>query len=88
MYGGGAIRIRLGFSAACAVSRSAAPGDDLDRWLTPLVDVVGRSRLCRRGPLYVRGLLGPYGPESVQPIAARLSLRGRDQLHRFVSSPG
>ena len=61
-------------------------GEDLDRWLTPFLDVMGRSTRRRWGPLYVRGLLGPDGPKSVQPIAARLGLRGHDQLHHFVSS--
>ena len=69
------------------MSRSVAPGDDLDHWLTPFLDVMGRSTRRRWGPLYVRGLLGPDGPKSVQPIAARLGLRGHDQLHHFVSSP-
>jgi len=50
------------------------------------VDVMGRSTRRRWGPAYVRGLLGPDGPKSVQPIAARLGLRGHDQLHHFVSS--
>lgn len=48
---------------------------------------MGRSTRRRWGPLYVRGLLGPDGPKSVQPIAARLGLHGHDQLHHFVSSP-
>ena len=48
---------------------------------------MGRSTRRRWGPLYVRGLLGPDGPKSVQPIAARLGLPGHDQLHHFVSSP-
>ena len=47
---------------------------------------MGRSTRRRWGPAYVRGLLGPDGPKSVQPIAARLGLRGHDQLHHFVSS--
>ena len=47
---------------------------------------MGRSTRRRWGPLYVRGLLGPDGPKSVQPIAARLGLSGHDQLHHFVSS--
>lgn len=68
------------------MSRSAALGDDLDRWLTPFLDVMGRSTRRRWGPLYVRGLLGPDGPKSIQPIAARLGLSGHDQLHHFVSS--
>ena len=48
---------------------------------------MGHSTRRRWGPVYVRGLLGPDGPKSVQPIAARLGLRGHDQLHHFVSSP-
>lgn len=68
------------------MSRSAAPGDDLDHWLTPFLGVMGRSTRRHWGPLYVRGLLGPDGAKSVQPIAARLGLRGHDQLHHFVSS--
>ena len=47
---------------------------------------MGRSTRRRWGPVYVRGLLGPDGPKSVQPIAARLGLRGHDQLHHFISS--
>ena len=69
------------------MSRSAAPGIDFGEWLTPFLAVMGRSTRRRWGPLYVRGLLGPDGPKSVQPIAARLGLSSHDQLHHFVSSP-
>ena len=69
------------------MSRSAAFGDDLDGWLTPFLDAMGRSTRRRWGPVYLRGLLGPDGPKSVQPIAERLGLRGHDQLHHFISSP-
>jgi hypothetical protein len=65
------------------VSRSAAPGEDLDRWLTPFLDAMGRRTRRRWGPLYVRGLLGPDGPKSVQPIAARLGLRGHDRCEPY-----
>ena len=68
------------------MSRSAAFGDDFDHWLTPFLEAMGRSTRRRWGPLYLRGLLGPDGPKSVQPIASRLGLRGHDQLHHFVSS--
>ncbi len=67
--------------------RSLPLGEDLDCWLTPFVDVLRRSKRRRWGLLYVRGLLGPDGPKSVQPIAARLGLAGHDQLHHLVSSP-
>jgi SRSO17 transposase len=69
------------------VSRSAALGDDLERWLTPFLHVMGRSTRRHWGPIYLRGLLGPDGPKSVQPIAGRLGLHGHDQLHHFISSP-
>ena len=69
------------------MSRSATAEDDLDRWLTPFLAVMGRSTRRRWGPLYVRGLLGPDGPKSVQPIAERLGLPSHDQLHHFISSP-
>jgi SRSO17 transposase len=49
--------------------------------------MMGRSTRSKWAPLYLRGLLGPDGPKSVQPIAARLGLPGHDQLHHFVSSP-
>ncbi len=38
-------------------------------------------------PVYLRGLIGPGERKSLQPTAARLSLRGHDQLHHFVASP-
>ena len=69
------------------MSRPVARDDDLDRRLTPFLAVMGRSTRRHWGPLYVRGLLGPDGPKSMQPIASRLGLRGHDQLHHFVSSP-
>ena len=68
------------------MSRSLPLGEDLDRWLTPILGVLWRSTRRRWGPLFVRGLLGPDGSKSVQPIAARLGLRGHDQPYHFVSS--
>jgi SRSO17 transposase len=60
---------------------------DLDAWLEPFLDAMGRK--TRRGwaPLYLRGLLGPGERKSLQPMAARLGLTGHDQLHHFISSP-
>ena len=60
---------------------------DLDHWLEPFLDVTGRSTRRRMAPLYVRGLLGPDGAKSIQPMAQRLGLPGHDQLHHFVTSP-
>jgi hypothetical protein len=44
---------------------------------------MGRSTRLRRGPIYPRGLLGPDGAKSVQPIAAWLGLHG--PFHRKVT---
>ena len=60
---------------------------DLDHWLEPFLDVTGRKTRRQWTPLYVRGLLGPDGPKSIQPMAERLGLSGHDQLHHFVTSP-
>jgi SRSO17 transposase len=69
------------------VSWASDIGGDLDAWLAPFLGVMGRRTRSKWAPLYVRGLLGPEGPKSVQPLAARLGLLGHDQLHHFVSSP-
>jgi SRSO17 transposase len=37
-------------------------------------------------PLYVAGLIGPGDRKSVQPMAARASGVGYDQLHHFVAA--
>jgi hypothetical protein len=81
------LRIRLGFSGVRAMSRAGGIGDDFETWLEPFLAVMGRATRRKWGPLYVRGLLGPDGPKSVQPIATRLGLAGHDQLHHFITSP-
>src|SRR3954449_3680348 len=60
---------------------------DLDHWLDPFLDATGRSTRRKMAPLYLRGLLGPDGRKSIQPMAERLGLPGHDQLHHFISSP-
>jgi hypothetical protein len=62
-------------------------GGDLDAWQAPFLGVMGRSTRSKWAPLHVRKLLGPEGPKSVQPLAARLGRPGHDQLHHFASSP-
>ena len=59
---------------------------DLDGWLEPFLDVMGRKTRREWAPLYVRGLLGPGERKSLQPIAERLGLGGHDQLQHFVAS--
>jgi SRSO17 transposase len=60
---------------------------DLDAWLAPFLDVLGRKTRRTWVPLYVRGLLGPGERKSLQPMAARLGLPGHDQLQHFIASP-
>ena len=61
--------------------------EELDGWLAPFLAVLGHGKRRRWAPVYLRGLLGPGERKSLQPMAARLGLRGHDQLHHFVASP-
>jgi SRSO17 transposase len=60
---------------------------DLDAWLTPFLEVLGRKTRRRWAPLYVRGLLGPGERKSLLPMATGLGLSGHDQLQQFIASP-
>lgn len=60
---------------------------DLDVWLTPFLEMLGRKTRRTWAPLYLRGLLGPGDRKSLQPMAARLGLSGHDQLQHFIASP-
>src|SRR5215208_6777002 len=60
---------------------------DLDEWLKPFLEVVGRKTRRSWAPLYVRGLLGPGERKSLQPMAMQLGLGGHDQLQHFIASP-
>ena len=60
---------------------AADPVRDLDKWLKPFLEVLGRKTRQTWAPLYVRGLLGPGERKSLQPMAARLGQKGHDQLH-------
>jgi SRSO17 transposase len=60
--------------------------DDLDAWLAPFLDALGRKTRRAWAPLYLRGLLGPGERKSLQPMAARLGLSGHDQLQHFIAS--
>ncbi|WP_120010087.1 IS701 family transposase [Teichococcus vastitatis] len=62
-------------------------GADLDRWLAPVLEVLGRKTRRTWAPLYLRGLLGSGERKSLQPMAARLGLSGHDQLQHFIASP-
>src|SRR5918997_5904553 len=60
--------------------------EDLDGWLGPFLAALGHGKRRLWAPAYLRGLLGPGERKSLQPMAARLGLRGHDQLHHFVAS--
>src|ERR1700723_615432 len=59
---------------------------DLNRWLAPFVTALRHKTRARICPLYVAGLIGPGDRKSVQPMAARASGVGFDQLHHFVAA--
>ena len=59
---------------------------DLDAWLAPFLAAMGRKTRRTWAPLYLRGLLGPSGRKSLQPMSARLGLSGHDQLQHFIAS--
>ena len=59
---------------------------DLDAWLVPFLDVMGRKTRRTWAPLYLQRLLGPGARKSLQPMGARLGLPGHDQLQHFVAS--
>src|ERR671912_2101896 len=69
------------------MAEAGGAGSDLDRWLEPFLEVLGHKKRRTWAPLYRRGLLGPGGRKSLQPMAARLGLPGHDQLQHFVASP-
>jgi SRSO17 transposase len=60
--------------------------EELDGWLGPFLATLGHGKRRRWAPVYLRGLLGPGDRKSLQPMAARLGLRGHDQLQHFVAS--
>src|SRR4051794_41439356 len=62
-------------------------GGDLDRWLEPFLMALGHKKRRLWAPLYLRGLLGPSGRKSLQPMATSLGLSGHDQLQHFIASP-
>jgi SRSO17 transposase len=61
--------------------------EELDGWLGPFLATLGHEKRRRWAPVYLRGLLGPGDRKSLQPMAARLGLKGHDQLPHFVASP-
>lgn len=59
---------------------------ELDRWLAPFLERLGRAERQHWAPLYLKGLLLPGERKSVEPLAARVCLGGVQQLHHFLSA--
>lgn len=60
--------------------------EDLERWLEPFLSGLGHKTARRMCPAYIAGLIGPGDRKSVQPMAARGTEAGYDQLHHFVAA--
>ncbi len=58
---------------------------DLESWLSPFVAALRHKVRARMCPAYVAGLIGAGDRKSVQPMAARDSGVGYDQLHHFIA---
>jgi SRSO17 transposase len=71
------------------VARSGAGTEaweaEFDRWLSPFLAAWGHKTRRRWAPVYLRGLLAPGERKSIEPIAARVSPNGAQQLHHFVA---
>jgi SRSO17 transposase len=59
---------------------------DLERCLQPFLAGLSHPARRRMCPLYIAGLISPGDRKSVQPMAARISEVGYDQLHHFVAA--
>ena len=59
---------------------------DLERFLAPFINALRHKTRARMCPAYVAGLIGAGDRKSVQPMAARNSDVGYDQLHHFIAS--
>ena len=68
------------------MARGDESASDLDGWLTPFLDVMGRKTRRTWAPFYLRGLLGPGARKSLQPMAAGLGFSSHDQLQHFIAS--
>jgi SRSO17 transposase len=79
--------LRRGLRTGATVVGNEDWRGELDGWLEPFLAALGHEKRRRWAPVSLRGLLGPGERKSLQPTAARLGLKGHDQLHHFVASP-
>ena len=59
---------------------------EFETWLAPFLDRLRRREQRHWAPVYLRGLLGPGGRKSVEPMAARVAPGDVQQLHHFVAA--
>jgi SRSO17 transposase len=59
---------------------------EFETWLAPFLDRLRRKEQRHWAPVYLRGLLGPGGRKSVEPMAARVAPGDVQQLHHFVAA--
>lgn len=59
---------------------------ELERWLAPFVERLGRVERRRWAPLYLKGLLLPGERKSLEPLAERVCPGDVQQLHHFIST--
>ncbi len=59
---------------------------ELERWLVPFLERIGRAERRRWAPLYLKGLLLPGERKSLEPLAERVCPADVQQLHHFLST--
>jgi SRSO17 transposase len=59
---------------------------ELERWVAPFLEALGRVERGRWAPLYLHGLLSPAERKNVEQIAACVAPEKTQQLHHFVSA--
>jgi SRSO17 transposase len=60
--------------------------EELEQWLEPFLEAMGRKERRRWAPLYLHGLLSPAPRKNVEQIAACVAPEELQQLHHFVSA--
>lgn len=59
---------------------------ELERWLAPFLERIGRAERRRWAPLYLKGLLLPGERKSLEPLAQRVCPSDVQQLHHCLST--
>jgi SRSO17 transposase len=59
---------------------------ELEGWLEPFLEALGRVERRRWAPVYLHGLLSPASRKNVEQIAEQVAPSALQQLHHFVST--